>query len=99
MNPIKDPIKDTLVPLRTNFNANGSLRWRTSLYLNFCCYPLFSLDSNISFLYISKGWIQDTLNLHDSCGVNNLHGMPGLLSSFLSVFYCAIASKDTYGDT
>ena len=34
MNPIKDPIKDTLVPLRTNFNANGSVRWHTSVYLN-----------------------------------------------------------------
>ena len=34
MNHIKDPIKDTLVPLRTNFNANGSVRWRTSVYLN-----------------------------------------------------------------
>ena len=33
-NSIKDPIKDTLVPLRTNFNANGSVRWRTSVYLN-----------------------------------------------------------------
>jgi ammonia channel protein AmtB len=59
----------------------------------------FSLVSNISFLYILKGFLQDTFNLHDSCGVNNLHGMPGLLSSFLSVFYCAIASKDSYGDT
>ena len=34
MNPIKDPIKDTLVPLRTNSNANGFVRWRTSVYLN-----------------------------------------------------------------
>ena len=33
-NPIKDPIKDTLVPLGTNSNANGSVRWRTSVYLN-----------------------------------------------------------------
>jgi hypothetical protein len=65
----------------------------------FLCYSLFSLDYNISFLYALKGWIQDAFNLHDSCGVNNLHGMPGLLSSFLSVFYCAIASKDSYGDT
>ena len=25
-NPIKDPINDTLVPLRTNFNVNGSIK-------------------------------------------------------------------------
>ena len=29
MNPIKDPIKDTLVPLWTNFNANGSARFKS----------------------------------------------------------------------
>ena len=40
MNPIKDPIKDTLVPLRTNFNANGSVRWRTSVYLNLFHWPM-----------------------------------------------------------
>ena len=31
MNTIMDPFKDTLVPLRSNFNANGSVRWRTSV--------------------------------------------------------------------
>ena len=34
MNPIKDPIKDTLVPFQTHFNANGSVRWCTSVSLN-----------------------------------------------------------------
>ena len=28
-----NPIKDTLVPLRTNFNANGSVRWCSSVCL------------------------------------------------------------------
>lgn len=45
-----------------------------------------------------QGGLQNAFNLHDSCGVHNLHGMPGLLSSFLSAFYCGIASKDSYGD-
>ena len=40
MNPIKDPVKDTLVPLRTNFNTNGSVRWHTSLYLNLFHWPM-----------------------------------------------------------
>ena len=39
-NPIKDLIKDTLVPLRTNFNANGFVRWRTSVYLNLFHWPM-----------------------------------------------------------
>ena len=46
MNPIKDPVKDTLVPLRTNFNANGSVRWRTSLYLNLFHWPMGENSGN-----------------------------------------------------
>ena len=38
--PITNPIKDTLVPLRTNFNANGSVRWCTSVYLNLFHWPM-----------------------------------------------------------
>ena len=40
MNPIKDPFKDILVPLRTNFNVNGSVRWRSSFYLNLFHWPM-----------------------------------------------------------
>ena len=43
---IKNPIKDTLVPLRTNFNANGSVRWRTSLYLNLFHWPMGKNSGN-----------------------------------------------------
>ena len=44
--PIKDSIKDTLVPLRTNFNANGSVRWRTSFYLNLFHCPMGKNSGN-----------------------------------------------------
>ena len=46
MNPIKDTIKDTLVPLLTNFNANGSVRWHTSLYLNLLHWPMGKNSGN-----------------------------------------------------
>ena len=39
-NNITAPIKDTLVPLWTNFNADGSVRWRTSVYLNLFHWPM-----------------------------------------------------------
>ena len=39
-------IKDTLVPLRTNFNANGSVRWCTSLYLNLFHWPMGKNSGN-----------------------------------------------------
>ena len=45
-NPIKDPVKDILVPLLTNFNANGSVRWRTSLYLNLFHWPMGKNSGN-----------------------------------------------------
>jgi hypothetical protein len=45
-NPTKAPIKDTLVPLQTNFNANGSVRWRTSLYLNLFHWPMGKNSGN-----------------------------------------------------
>ncbi len=44
--PITNPIKDTLVPLRTNFNANGFVRWRTSVYLNLFHWPMGKNSGN-----------------------------------------------------
>ena len=36
----------TLVPLWTNFNANGSVRWHTSLYLNLFHWPMGENSGN-----------------------------------------------------
>ena len=44
--PITNPIKDNLVPLRTNFNANGSVRWRSSVYLNLFHWPMGKNSGN-----------------------------------------------------
>jgi hypothetical protein len=44
--PITNTIKDTLVPLRTTFNANGSVRWRTSVYLNMFHWPMGKNSGN-----------------------------------------------------
>ena len=46
MNPIKDPIKNTLVPLRTNFNVNESVRWRSCVYLNLFQWPMGKNSGN-----------------------------------------------------
>ena len=39
----------------------------------------------------------DKVNLHDSCGVNNLHGVPGVLGGLFSVAMTAIATEEVYG--
>lgn len=33
----------------------------------------------------------------DTCGVNNLHGMPGVYSGLLSVLFAALATTKEYG--
>ena len=35
--------------------------------------------------------------IHDTCGVNNLHGMPGIMAGLMSVLVVILASEETYG--
>ena len=44
--PITNPIEDTLVLLRTNSNANGSVKCRTSVYSNLFHWPMGKNSGN-----------------------------------------------------
>lgn len=46
---------------------------------------------------VIQPFLFDKVNLHDSCGVNNLHGIPGILGGLFSVAMTAIATEDVYG--
>ena len=37
------------------------------------------------------------IRLNDTCGVNNLHGMPGLVAAFVGIVATAFAKEDAYG--
>ena len=37
------------------------------------------------------------LKIHDTCGVNNLHGMPGVLAGIIGAVVSALATEDSYG--
>ncbi|KAM3959716.1 rhesus blood group-associated glycoprotein Rh50 [Aphomia sociella] len=37
------------------------------------------------------------IGILDTCGVNNLHGMPGVYSGLLSVLFAGIATQENYG--
>lgn len=51
--------------------------------------------SVVGYKYIQPCLAQK-LNIHDSCGVNNLHGMPGLVAAVAGIIGAAIASLDKY---
>lgn len=57
-----------------------------------------SLTGTISTLgyHLLQPRLYRQLGLHDTCGVNNLHGMPGLISGFISIFMCYIAIPSDY---
>uniref|UniRef100_A0A674EMY6 Rh family B glycoprotein n=1 Tax=Salmo trutta TaxID=8032 RepID=A0A674EMY6_SALTR len=38
------------------------------------------------------------LKIQDTCGVHNLHGMPGVLGAIVGAVTAALATKDVYGD-
>ena len=51
--------------------------------------------SVVGYEYITP--LLKKLNWHDSWGVNNRHGMPGLMSGLLSALFAMIATEETYG--
>jgi len=44
-------------------------------------------------------FLKKRFKIHDTCGVHNLHGMPGVLGSLISCIVVSFASKDLYGDS
>lgn len=51
------------------------------------------LTSNLFMI----GFLLRKIQLHDTCGVNNLHGMPGIAAGLIGAIMASLADEDTYG--
>jgi ammonium transporter Rh len=49
------------------------------------------LLSSFGYCYIQP-FLHEKINLHDTCGINNLHGMPSIAGALISIFVAGIAS-------
>merc|ERR1719335_1608058 len=56
------------------------------------------LLSVVGYVYIQP-WLEKKFSLDDTCGVHNLHGMPGVLGALAGAISCAAADEETYGDS
>ncbi|XP_045594007.1 ammonium transporter Rh type A [Procambarus clarkii] len=52
--------------------------------------------SVVGYMYLTP-FLASRLRIHDTCGVNNLHGMPGILAGIIGCIVAAMASEATYG--
>ena len=52
-----------------------------------------SLPLSFSFCLSSSVFL-----VHDTCGMHNLHGMPGVLAAIGGAVATAMSSKETWGD-
>ncbi|XP_065105426.2 rh family, C glycoprotein a [Paramisgurnus dabryanus] len=63
-----------------------------SLIVGFCCGIL----STFGYLVLSP-FMEKYLKIQDTCGIHNLHAMPGLLGGVVGAITAALASEDVYG--
>lgn len=54
--------------------------------------------SVIGYQYITP-FLNTKLKIHDTCGVNNLHGMPGLFAGIVGAIAAAMATQEGWGES
>ncbi|EMP31328.1 Ammonium transporter Rh type B-B [Chelonia mydas] len=58
---------------------------------------LAGLVSTLGFKFLTP-ILDARLKIQDTCGVHNLHGMPGVMGALLGALVAALATQDVYGD-
>jgi len=55
------------------------------------------LINHLLLIYLSlQPFMQKYLRIHDTCGVHNLHGMPGVIAAFFGTLMACLATEATY---
>ncbi|XP_035233326.1 ammonium transporter Rh type A-like [Stegodyphus dumicola] len=57
---------------------------------------LAAIISTVGYKVLTP-YLSKKLYIHDTCGVNNLHGMPGVLAGLVSAVVASMASEANYG--
>uniref|UniRef100_A0A8C7YIP9 Rh family, C glycoprotein b n=1 Tax=Oryzias sinensis TaxID=183150 RepID=A0A8C7YIP9_9TELE len=63
-----------------------------SLIVGFCCGIL----STLGYIYITP-FLEKHLKIQDTCGIHNLHAMPGVIGGIVGAITAAAASESVYG--
>jgi len=54
--------------------------------------------STFGFAFLTP-FLEETIGLHDTAGIHNLHGMPGVLGGLVCLFASLAAQESNYGDS
>jgi len=64
-------------------------------YVSIIIGTVAGLVSTLGYQYLQPVLLSK-LNLHDTCGVHNLHGLPGVLGAIASCFVCLTVSESSH---
>jgi ammonium transporter Rh len=56
-------------------------------------------SASVAGYYYLSPFMERKFGIHDSCGVHNLHGMPGVMGGVIGAISAAAASDTVYGDS
>lgn len=63
-----------------------------SLIVGFCC----GIISTFGYVFVTP-FLEKYLKIQDTCGIHNLHAVPGMLGGFVGAIVAAAASVEVYG--
>ncbi|XP_006152853.1 ammonium transporter Rh type C isoform X1 [Tupaia chinensis] len=63
-----------------------------ALIVGFCCGTI----STLGFVYLTP-FLESRMRIQDTCGIHNLHGIPGIIGGIVGAVTATFAQPDAYG--